>query len=96
MMFGLPPSLFTATTCLSLFAAIASSHIVITYPGWRGDNLHTNGSISGDNGTYVADGSHGLGVGDNNTYPYGMQWIYPCTLSYQLISPIILANILSS
>ncbi|KAK4697941.1 hypothetical protein P7C71_g211, partial [Lecanoromycetidae sp. Uapishka_2] len=23
-------------------------------------------------------GNGGLGVGDNNTYPYGMQWIYPC------------------
>lgn len=80
-MFGLPRSLLTATICLPFFAAIVSSHTVITYPGWRGDNLHTNGSISGDNGTYVPDGTHGLGVGDNNTYPYGMQWMYPCTLS---------------
>ncbi|KAL2053652.1 hypothetical protein ABVK25_005956 [Lepraria finkii] len=77
-MFGLPRSLLTATICLPFFAAIVSSHTVITYPGWRGDNLHTNGSISGDNGTYVPDGTHGLGVGDNNTYPYGMQWMYPC------------------
>lgn len=26
-------------------------------------------------------GNGGLGVGNNNTYPYGMQWIYPCTSS---------------
>lgn len=33
----------------------AQSHIIMTYPGWRGDNLITN-----------------------ETFPYGMQWIYPC------------------
>lgn len=31
------------------------AHIVMTYPGWRGDNLVTNA-----------------------TFPYGMQWMYPC------------------
>jgi hypothetical protein len=31
------------------------AHTVITYPGWRGDNLITN-----------------------DTFPYGMQWMYPC------------------
>ncbi|KAK4117087.1 hypothetical protein N656DRAFT_700034 [Canariomyces notabilis] len=36
-------------------AALASAHIVITYPGWRGNNLITNES-----------------------FPYGMQWMYPC------------------
>ncbi len=36
-------------------AAVASAHSVITYPGWRGNNLITNDS-----------------------FPYGMQWIYPC------------------
>ncbi|KAM4060981.1 GPI anchored protein [Hirsutella rhossiliensis] len=36
-------------------ATLASAHSVITYPGWRGNNLITN-----------------------ETYPYGMQWIYPC------------------
>ncbi|KAL2024266.1 hypothetical protein VTK56DRAFT_9422 [Thermocarpiscus australiensis] len=36
-------------------AALASAHTVITYPGWRGNNLITN-----------------------ETFPYGMQWIYPC------------------
>ncbi|AEO65554.1 b58c7155-1e55-4bd5-a536-3cbf0e6c896c [Thermothielavioides terrestris] len=36
-------------------AALASAHTIITYPGWRGDNLITNA-----------------------TFPYGMQWMYPC------------------
>lgn len=31
------------------------AHVVIVYPGWRGDNLVTNA-----------------------TFPYGMQWMYPC------------------
>lgn len=64
--------------CLILLTTIVSSHTVITYPGWRGDNLHMNGSIP--------DAS-GLGVGENNTYPYGMQWMYPCTNSY--VSPCL-------
>ncbi|KAH9905478.1 hypothetical protein F4778DRAFT_709744 [Xylariomycetidae sp. FL2044] len=41
---------------LALVAAtVATAHTIITYPGWRGDNLITN-----------------------ETWPYGMQWIYPC------------------
>jgi len=46
---------------LSVIAAIAcllaggDAHTVVTYPGWRGDNLITN-----------------------DTFPYGMQWMYPC------------------
>ncbi|KAK0390557.1 hypothetical protein NLU13_0061 [Sarocladium strictum] len=44
------------STLLTLaFASIASAHTVITYPGWRGDNLK-----------------------DNEDFPYGMQWTYPC------------------
>jgi hypothetical protein len=38
-------------------AALASAHTIITYPGWRGNNLITN-----------------------STFPYGMQWMYPCEL----------------
>ncbi|KAJ2894499.1 hypothetical protein MKZ38_007501 [Zalerion maritima] len=41
------------TTLASL--AIASAHIVLVYPGTRGNNLITN-----------------------ETYPFGMQWMYPC------------------
>ncbi|KAJ4146999.1 hypothetical protein LMH87_001552 [Akanthomyces muscarius] len=36
-------------------AGLAAAHTVISYPGWRGNNLITNG-----------------------TFPYGMQWMYPC------------------
>ncbi|PMD14306.1 hypothetical protein NA56DRAFT_610696 [Hyaloscypha hepaticicola] len=34
---------------------LGDAHTVLTYPGWRGDNLVTN-----------------------DTFPYGMQWMYPC------------------
>lgn len=37
------------------FLTIVLGHTVITYPGWREDNLITN-----------------------ETFPYGMQWMYPC------------------
>ncbi|KAH8660968.1 hypothetical protein BGZ60DRAFT_414382 [Tricladium varicosporioides] len=50
--------MFSRSLCL-LAAAISwtlvEAHTVITYPGWRGDNLITN-----------------------DTWPYGMQWMYPC------------------
>ncbi|KAK1709996.1 uncharacterized protein BDZ83DRAFT_134584 [Colletotrichum acutatum] len=46
--------LFSTLSALVL-AATASAHIVISYPGWRGNNLITN-----------------------DTFPYGMQWNYPC------------------
>ncbi|KAK3330712.1 hypothetical protein B0H66DRAFT_466670 [Apodospora peruviana] len=36
-------------------AALVSAHTIITYPGWRGNNLIMNES-----------------------FPYGMQWMYPC------------------
>lgn len=45
----------------SIIAAIVAvvgmveAHTIITYPGWRGNNLITN-----------------------ETFPYGMQWMYPC------------------
>lgn len=44
-------SLIVAVLC----ATFVRAHTVVTYPGWRGDNLITN-----------------------NTFPYGMQWMYPC------------------
>lgn len=71
------PLLLVATTCLSLLFTLVSSHTVITYPGMRGNNLHTTGNITGFNGSDIL-GTNGLGVGGDNTYPYGMQWIYPC------------------
>ncbi|MCJ1313669.1 hypothetical protein MMC25_007348 [Agyrium rufum] len=54
------------------FFSLVSAHTVITYPGWRGDNLHTNGTDD----DFTASG--GLGMGPNNSFPYGMQWMYPC------------------
>ena len=70
--------LFSTTTCalalLSIFAT-ASAHTVITYPGWRGDNLHANGTVEDTNG---------LGT-DGEYWPYGMQWSYPCKLLWHEI-----------
>lgn len=43
-----------AIVCLAALGLV-EAHTVITYPGWRGDNLVTN-----------------------DTFPYGMQWMYPC------------------
>lgn len=45
----------TSTLLALLGSGLVSAHTVITYPGWRGDNLVTN-----------------------ETFPYGMQWMYPC------------------
>lgn len=42
-----------------------AAHTVITYPGWRGDNLITNGTIGEDDYS-------------DHAFPYGMQWMYPC------------------
>jgi len=54
--------MFTTTRILAVIASVllllstgGNAHNVITYPGWRGDNLITN-----------------------DTFPYGMQWMYPC------------------
>ncbi|KAI7286673.1 hypothetical protein KC345_g1028 [Hortaea werneckii] len=54
---------------------LARAHTVITYPGWRGNNLHTNGTLPETNPDTIGvdfyeDGTTG--------FPYGMQWIYPC------------------
>jgi hypothetical protein len=60
------------STLLVLLPAIASCHTVISYPGWRGDNLLVNGSVEETNGLGV-----GISIGQL-AYLYGMQWIYPC------------------
>ncbi|KAL8954176.1 MAG: hypothetical protein Q9222_000060 [Ikaeria aurantiellina] len=65
----LSQSHLTVGACLSSLFSFVSSHTVITYPGWRGNNLHSPGDVAEQNG---------LGAGDNGSYPYGMQWIYPC------------------
>jgi len=61
-------------TALAAATSIAQAHTVITYPGWRGNNLHTNGTDPTDTG------SIGIDLYENGTqgFPYGMQWMYPC------------------
>lgn len=56
------------------------AHTVIVYPGYRGNNLHTNGTVEDVDGLGSAMVSNGSYV-----YPYGMQWMYPCMFS----SPIL-------
>jgi len=65
----------SAIALLSLFLSFAHSHSVITYPGWRGDNLHTNGTVLDTNG--LGDGYLNNNV-QEKIWPYGMQWSYPC------------------
>lgn len=62
-----------AIALLSLLT-ISSAHTVITYPGWRGDNLHANGTVEETRGLngWNPDSTTDL------LYPYGMQWTYPC------------------
>ena len=69
--FGDSISRWTAALTL-LWLGLVNAHTVITYPGYRGNNLHTNGTVEETNGLGVAwkNGSY--------VYPYGMQWIYPC------------------
>ncbi|KAI1344141.1 hypothetical protein F5Y15DRAFT_410992 [Xylariaceae sp. FL0016] len=57
---------------LTFLVAAACAHVVMVYPGWRGNNLVLNGSVEETNGL-------GAGLSEAATlYPYGMQWIYPC------------------
>lgn len=51
-----------------------NAHSVIVYPGYRGNNLHTNGTVEAADGLGVAYNTKN----DTYSYPYGMQWIYPC------------------
>ncbi len=55
------PNMASAKVALLLYAwcslaRVAVGHVVLTYPGWRGNNLILN-----------------------DTFPFGMQWMYPCT-----------------
>ncbi|KAH7065709.1 hypothetical protein BKA63DRAFT_524461 [Paraphoma chrysanthemicola] len=69
---------FTELVFIVATWSVASAHTVITYPGWRGNNIHTNGTIS-DTDPNIKAGSIGINY-ENGTYgfPYGMQWMYPC------------------
>lgn len=62
-----------AIAVASIFSCLVDAHSVITYPGWRGDNLHTNGTVFDTNGLGV-----GFGNSSGPLFPYGMQWVYPC------------------
>ncbi|KAI9726914.1 MAG: hypothetical protein M1828_000262 [Chrysothrix sp. TS-e1954] len=57
-------SLAALVACLAS-VSLSSAHLVLTYPGWRGDNLHKNGTPNVDDYT-------------TGFFPYGMQWQYPC------------------
>ncbi|KAL2220102.1 hypothetical protein M432DRAFT_299768 [Thermoascus aurantiacus ATCC 26904] len=55
-----------------LCAGVVNAHTVIVYPGYRGNNLHTNGTVEEANGLGEA------WVNNSYIFPYGMQWQYPC------------------
>ncbi|KAE8156536.1 hypothetical protein BDV40DRAFT_75276 [Aspergillus tamarii] len=62
---------------LLMFLGLTNAHTVIVYPGYRGNNLLTNGTVEEANGLGVAMSPNAT---DNSSliYPYGQQWIYPC------------------
>lgn len=57
------------------WVALARAHTVITYPGWRGNNLHTNGTLPELNPDSVGIDHYENG---STGFPFGMQWMYPC------------------
>ncbi|KAI9762494.1 MAG: hypothetical protein M1835_008026 [Candelina submexicana] len=76
------------------FSVLVEAHTVITYPPWRGDNLHMTSNVTATNGLGTGQDPTGnimdvnangditsgevLKAANNFTYPYGMQWMYPC------------------
>ncbi|KAH8726566.1 hypothetical protein GQ44DRAFT_738974 [Phaeosphaeriaceae sp. PMI808] len=69
---------FTELVLVVASWSLASAHTVIVYPGWRGNNIITNGTVSNTNSD-IKPGSLGINY-ENGThgFPYGMQWMYPC------------------
>lgn len=59
---------------LAAIVGVSRAHTVITYPGWRGNNLHTNGTLPQDDPNTVGINFEN----DTLSFPYGMQWMYPC------------------
>ncbi|KAK5007948.1 hypothetical protein LTR28_004637, partial [Elasticomyces elasticus] len=53
---------------------LAAAHTVISYPGYRGNNLVSNGTVPALNPNSI-----GIDYSPNGTvsFPYGMQWMYP-------------------
>jgi hypothetical protein len=74
---------FASLLCfVAYLASFTAAHTVIVYPGWRGNNILTNGTVSKDDQS-IKPGSLGINY-ENGTYgfPYGMQWMYPCTFTW--------------
>ena len=74
---------FASLLCFVAYTTLSAAHTVIVYPGWRGNNIHTNGTVSEKDETIIP-GSIGINyneTSDSYGFPYGMQWMYPCTLS---------------
>ncbi|KAI1861672.1 uncharacterized protein JN550_010742 [Neoarthrinium moseri] len=64
----------SAVLCALSLLLGAQSHMMINYPGSRGWNLVTNGTVADTDGL-----SMGVAPGTNDpVYPYGMQWQFPC------------------
>lgn len=64
-----------------LCVGLSHAHTVIVYPGYRGNNLHTNGTV---------EDTHGLSAAYRNgsyAFPYGMQWLYPCKKAKSIRTP---------
>ena len=70
---------FASLLCFAYLTSLVVAHTVIVYPGWRGNNIHTNGTVA-PNDESIKPGSLGINY-ENGSYgfPYGMQWMYPCT-----------------
>jgi len=67
----------TALTSLLALTSPVSPHLLLTYPGWRGNSLDTTGYVNQTNGMNGVVSTHG-GSSDL-LYPFGQQWAYPCT-----------------
>ncbi len=81
------PLLASLAALVTLWTTVGA-HSVLTYPIWRGNNLRDSGRTTDD-----LIPVNGLGVAyDNNTqsltYPYGMQWVYPCKSPWQKLVKI--------
>lgn len=79
---------FTELVLLVASWSLVSAHTVIVYPGWRGNNIIANGTVSEDDQS-IKPGSIGINY-ENETqsygFPYGMQWMYPCMYPPQMQS----------
>ncbi|ODH26407.1 hypothetical protein ACO22_04625 [Paracoccidioides brasiliensis] len=64
-----------AILLITFFASSVTAHTVITYPGWRGNNLHSTGNMSSLQGMAIARSPNNE---SELLYPLGMQWAYPC------------------